>query len=123
MKSDTKVSIKQWSNTVLKRVANLPAPYRWNFEIWLQQQLGIGHLDSVALVKALEGLDDTRQEVQKVLEEEEYPGKVYNLTDVEDVVEFALQCSEKYPHVFIGGNGQRKIIEITQCLKEALAAK
>ncbi len=75
------------------------------------------------IIALFPGLDDTRQEVQKVLEEEEYQGKVYNLTDVDDVVEFALQCSEEYPHVFIGGNGQRKIIEITQCLKEALAAK
>jgi hypothetical protein len=62
MKSDTKVSIKQWSSTVLKRVADLPAPYRWNFEMWLQQQLGIGQLNSVALARALEGLDDTRQQ-------------------------------------------------------------
>jgi hypothetical protein len=62
MKSDTKVSIKQWSSTVLERVAELPAPYRWNFEIWLQQQLGIRQLNSVALARALEGLDDTRQQ-------------------------------------------------------------
>jgi len=75
------------------------------------------------IIALFPGLDDTLQEVQKVLEEEEFSGKVYKLTDVEEVVEFALQCSEEYPHVFIGGNGQRKIIEITKGLKEALVAK
>jgi UDP-N-acetylmuramoylalanine--D-glutamate ligase len=42
---------------------------------------------------------------------------------VDDVVEFALKCSEKYPNVFIGGNGQRKIIEITKSLKDAVSAE
>jgi UDP-N-acetylmuramoylalanine--D-glutamate ligase len=42
---------------------------------------------------------------------------------VDDVVKFALECSERYPNVFIGGNGQRKIIEITESLKEAISAK
>lgn len=62
MKSDERVSIKQWSNAVLNRVAELPQPYRWNFEDWLQQQLGIGQLDSYALTSALEDLDATRQQ-------------------------------------------------------------
>ncbi len=75
------------------------------------------------IIAIFPGLDDTRDDVRKVLEEEEYPGTIHNLSNVEDVVKFALKCSERYPNVFIGGNGQRKIIEITESLKEAISAK
>lgn len=75
------------------------------------------------IIAIFPGLDDTLDDVRKVLEEEKYPGTIYNLNSVEDVVEFALKCSEKYHKVFIGGNGQRKIIEITESLKEAISAK
>lgn len=69
------------------------------------------------------GLDDTLEDASNILNEEKYPGEVLYLTDVEDVVEFALKCSEKYSNVFIGGNGQNKIIKITESLREAISAK
>lgn len=69
------------------------------------------------IIAIFPGLDDTQDDVRKVLEEEKYPGTIHNLRNVEDVVEFALKCSEKYSNIFIGGNGQRKIIEITESLK------
>lgn len=75
------------------------------------------------IIAIFPGLDDTLEDAQKILEEENYKGKVLVLTDVDDVVKFALECSERYPNVFIGGNGQRKIIEITESLKEAISAK
>lgn len=75
------------------------------------------------IIAIFPGLDDTRDDVRKILEEEKYPGTIHNLSNVEDVVKFALKCSERYPNVFIGGNGQRKIIEITESLKEAISAK
>ena len=69
------------------------------------------------IIAIFPGLDNTQDDVRKVLEEEKYPGVIHNLSNVEEVVEFALKCSEKYFNVFIGGNGQRKIIEITESLK------
>jgi len=62
MKTNKRVSINQWSSTVLNRVANLPQPYRWHFEDWLQQQLSLAQLDPTTLEGALEGLDATRQQ-------------------------------------------------------------
>ncbi len=58
-----------------------------------------------------------------MLVEEKYPGRIHNLSNVEDVVQFALKCSEKYNNIFIGGNGQQKIIEITESLNEAILSK
>lgn len=75
------------------------------------------------IIAIFPGLDDTRDDVRKVLEEEKYHGIIHNLSNVDEVVEFALKCSEKYNKVFIGGNGQCKIIEITESLKEAISAK
>lgn len=75
------------------------------------------------IIAIFPGLEDTRDDVRRVLEEEKYIGTIHNLDDVENVVKFALKCSERYPNVFIGGNGQSKIIEITNSLKEAISAK
>ena len=75
------------------------------------------------IIAIFPGLEDTRDDVRRVLEEEKYTGTIHNLDDVENVVKFALKCSERYPNVFIGGNGQSKIIEITNSLKEAISAK
>jgi len=75
------------------------------------------------IIAIFPGLDDTRDDVRKVLMEEKYHGTIHNLSNVDDVVQFALKCSENHSNVFIGGNGQRKIIEITESLKEAISAK
>jgi UDP-N-acetylmuramoylalanine--D-glutamate ligase len=75
------------------------------------------------IIAIFPGLDDTRNDAKNILEEERYQGEVLKLSNVEDVVEFALKCSEKYHNVFIGGNGQRKIIKITKSLMEAISAK
>ncbi|HHT19543.1 MAG: Mur ligase family protein [Euryarchaeota archaeon] len=75
------------------------------------------------IIAIFPGLDDTLEVARNILEEENYNGEIFNLTNVEDVVEFALKCSKKYENIFIGGNGQQKIIEITNSLKEAISAK
>ncbi len=75
------------------------------------------------IISIFPGLDDTLEVARNILEEENYNGEIFNLTNVEDVVEFALKCSKKYENIFIGGNGQQKIIEITNSLKEAISAK
>jgi UDP-N-acetylmuramoylalanine--D-glutamate ligase len=69
------------------------------------------------IIAIFPGLDDTLDDAQNILEKERYQGEVFKLSNVDDVVEFALKCSEKYPNVFIGGNGQRKIIEYNKKFK------
>ncbi len=75
------------------------------------------------IIAIFPGLDDTMEDARNILEAENYAGEILNLINVDDVVKFALKCSEKYPNVFIGGNGQRKIIKITESLMEAISAK
>ncbi len=75
------------------------------------------------IIAIFPGLDDTLEDARNILKEENYKGEILNLTNVEDVVKFALKCSEKYENIFIGGNGQQKIIEITNSLKEATSVK
>ncbi len=75
------------------------------------------------IIAIFPGLDDTLEEARNILEEENFKGEIFYLDDVDDVVSFALKCSEKYPNVFIGGNGQGKIIKITNSLKEAISAE
>lgn len=78
---------------------------------------------SSEVIAIFPGLDDTCQDALNILKDENYPGQVVSLEDVDEVVEFTLKCSKKYPNVFIGGNGQHKIIKITEILKEAVSAK
>jgi len=47
---------------------------------------------------------------KEILEAEGYNGKICILDEVSQVVEFALNCTKKYKNIFIGGNGQKKII-------------
>lgn len=75
------------------------------------------------IVAIFPGLDNTLEEARNILKEEKYLGEIKDLSCVEEVVEFALECSKKYPNVFIGGNGQSKIMKITESLKEAILAK
>lgn len=75
------------------------------------------------IIAIFPGLDNTINEAKNILKEEKYHGEVFNLKDVDDVVKFALKYSEKYPNVFIGGNGQHMMIKITKNLREAISAK
>ena len=63
------------------------------------------------------GLDDTTDIAFEKLKNEGYTGTVRIIEDTADVVDFAVECSEKCKNIFIGGNGQTKLIEIQETLR------
>ena len=70
------------------------------------------------LVVLFPGLDNTTDMAKEILEAEGYNGKICILDEVSQVVEFALNCTKKYKNIFIGGNGQKKIISLQNALNE-----
>ena len=43
---------------------------------------------------------------------------IYILKEVSEVVDLAINCTKKYRNIFIGGNGQKKIMYIQKALDE-----
>ncbi|MGZ7108792.1 MAG: Mur ligase family protein, partial [Methanobacterium sp.] len=75
-----------------------------------------------ALIVALfPGLEDTVNIAREFLEKSGFEGEIVSLNGTDEVVEFTKECIENYDDIFIGGNGQKKIIEITEKLKDDLA--
>jgi UDP-N-acetylmuramoylalanine--D-glutamate ligase len=70
------------------------------------------------IVVLFPGLDNTTEVAKEILESEGYNGKIYIIDEVSQVLEFALKCTKKYKNIFIGGNGQKKIISIQNTLNE-----
>ena len=70
------------------------------------------------LVVLFPGLDNTTEVAKEILETEGYTGKICILDEVSKVVELALNCTKKYKNIFIGGNGQKKIMSIQNTLNE-----
>ena len=64
------------------------------------------------------GLDNTTDVAKQILKTEGYEGKICILDEVSQVIELALKCTKKYKNIFIGGNGQKKIIYIQNSLNE-----
>jgi len=71
-----------------------------------------------SIVALFPGLEDTVNRARIILEEKGFEGEIISLKGVDEVVEFTRKCINKYDKVFIGGNGQKKIIEITDKLKK-----
>jgi UDP-N-acetylmuramoylalanine--D-glutamate ligase len=70
------------------------------------------------LVVLFPGLDNTTDEAKEILKNEGYNGKICILDEVSQVVELTLKCTKKYKSIFIGGNGQKKIISLQNTLNE-----
>ena len=70
------------------------------------------------LVALFPGLDSTTDTAKEILRSYGYDGVICILEEVSEVVELALKCTEKYKNIFIGGNGQKKIISIQNALIE-----
>jgi UDP-N-acetylmuramoylalanine--D-glutamate ligase len=71
-----------------------------------------------SIVALFPGLEDTVNFARAFLEAKGFQGEIISLKGVEEVIEFTKKCINKYDKIFIGGNGQKKIIEITDKLKE-----
>jgi len=69
------------------------------------------------IVVLFPGLDDTIDIAFEKLKNEGYDGTIEIIENTVDIVDFAVKCSEKYENIFIGGNGQNKLIEIQEALR------
>lgn len=69
------------------------------------------------IVALFPGLEDTTGIAYKKLKEEGYNGEIKIIKDTDDVLNFAMECSEIYDNIFIGGNGQNKLIELQKALQ------
>ncbi|MGF7117852.1 Mur ligase family protein [Methanobacterium oryzae] len=63
------------------------------------------------------GLEDTTDIAFERLKKEGYNGDIKIIKDMPTILDFAIECSEKYQNIFIGGNGQNKLIEIQKALQ------
>lgn len=69
------------------------------------------------IVALFPGLEDTTGIAYKKLKEEGYNGEIKIIKDTDDVLNFAMECSEICDNIFIGGNGQNKLIELQKALQ------
>lgn len=70
------------------------------------------------LVGLFPGLDDTTLKAKEILEENGYQGPIKIFNNINEVVELTLQHIKKQSTIFIGGNGQVKIMEIKKILEQ-----
>lgn len=69
-----------------------------------------------SLVILFPGLDNTTNTALKILRNEGYNGNVCIITEEDDIVDITVKCTDQYKNIFIGGNGQKKIISIQKRL-------
>ncbi|HMK53947.1 MAG TPA: Mur ligase family protein [Methanobacteriaceae archaeon] len=62
------------------------------------------------IIALFPGLDNTISEARDALKN--YPGEIIELSNINEVIKFARESLKKYSKVFLGGNGQLKIIKI-----------
>ncbi len=64
------------------------------------------------------GLDNTTIQAEEILKKFGYEGEIKIFEDIPEIVGFISTHHEKYKAIFIGGNGQNKIMEIKRNLDE-----
>jgi UDP-N-acetylmuramoylalanine--D-glutamate ligase len=69
------------------------------------------------LIGLFPGLDNTTTQAEEVLIKKGYQGPIKILNNVKEVVEFTIDWIKKDSTIFIGGNGQDKIMEIKKILE------
>jgi UDP-N-acetylmuramoylalanine--D-glutamate ligase len=79
----------------------------WRFDIFKE----ISH-HNPRLVGLFPGLDNTTAKAVKILREEGYNGTLKVFNNQREVIDFITGQNENYQNIFIGGNGQAKIMEI-----------
>jgi UDP-N-acetylmuramoylalanine--D-glutamate ligase len=68
-----------------------------------------------AIVILFPGLDNTTTIAQEILKSEGYQGTIKIVDDISELVDLVLNFTKTHQNIFIGGNGQEKIMSI-QCL-------
>ena len=70
------------------------------------------------LIGLFPGLDDITVQAEELLIKNGYHGPIKILNDIKEVVEFTIDCIKKDSIIFIGGNGQDKIMKIKEILEQ-----
>jgi UDP-N-acetylmuramoylalanine--D-glutamate ligase len=70
------------------------------------------------LIGLFPGLDDITVQAEELLIKNGYHGPIKILNDIKEVVEFTIDWIKKDSIIFIGGNGQDKIIKIKEILEQ-----
>ncbi|MGO9387706.1 MAG: Mur ligase family protein [Methanobacterium sp.] len=70
------------------------------------------------LIGLFPGLDDTTNKAEELLIKYGYHGSIKILNDIKEVIEFTIDCVKKDSIIFIGGNGQNKIMNIKEILEQ-----
>ena len=69
------------------------------------------------IVVLFPGLDNTTSTAQAILKSDGYKGVIIIVDDISELVDLILDFTDKYQNIFIGGNGQEKIMSIQDCLR------
>jgi len=69
-----------------------------------------------SLVVLFPGLDSTTDVAEEILRANGYKGDICILKEVSEVIDLAMKCTKNYRNIFIGGNGQKKIIYLQKAL-------
>ncbi|MGC9516875.1 MAG: Mur ligase family protein [Methanomicrobiales archaeon] len=69
-------------------------------------------------VGLFDGLDKTADDALKILQDKGFEGSLKKFENIKDIVNCIYKFSDKYHNIFVGGNGQSKIIEIENRLKD-----
>lgn len=62
------------------------------------------------------GLEDTLDLALDRLKSLNFKGKIYTISDLDKLLEMIIEMTQNYKYIFIGGNGQNKILEIQKKL-------
>ncbi len=72
------------------------------------------------LIGLFPGLDNTTTQAEELLIKKGYNGHIKILNDITEVVEFTIGWIKKDSTIFIGGNGQDKIMKIREILEKLI---
>lgn len=71
-----------------------------------------------SLVILFPGLDNTTDVAKDFLLKEGFKGRIRIINEVPEIVEAAVNYSKEYKNIFIGGNGQKKILQVQTALNK-----
>lgn len=115
-KTDNVSALNAVLNEIKIDIAILGTPREheyWRFDILKE----ITH-HNPQLIGVFPGLGDTTEKAEKLLREEGYNGPIKIFNNQKEVIDFITGQNENYQNIFIGGNGQAKIMEIKKCFEE-----
>jgi UDP-N-acetylmuramoylalanine--D-glutamate ligase len=88
----------------------------WRFEIFKE----VAHINP-KLVVLFPGLENTVMKAEEVLRKNEYLGPIKIFDNVSGVIGFLKTHHDNFQNIFIGGNGQTKIMEIKKGIEQVFS--